>query len=186
MGKREATVDETKRRILEASLMLHSQRGVTGTSWQEIADAAGVSVGTVYYHFPTVDDLVPACSGLGRRLRPAPTAEIFKGLRGKKARINALVQALFSHYEAVSGPYGFTLTERRTVPVLARLADELLGQYRSLVKAALDPDADDETVAKIDALVDFRMWDSLRERGLSKEVMVATVAELVLHVSNQG
>jgi AcrR family transcriptional regulator len=186
MERRAAIVDETKRRILEASLMLHSQRGVTGTSWQEIADAAGVSVGTVYYHFPTMDDLVPACSGLGRQLRPAPTAEIFKGLSGKRARIDALVHALFTHYEKVRGPYGYTLVERRTVPVLARLADELLGHYRSLVKAALDPSADDETVAKVEALVDFRLWDSLQERGLSKEVMIATVADWVLHISNQG
>src|SRR5437879_1475728 len=151
MGRRAATVDETRRRILEASLMLHSQRGVTGTSWQDIADAAGLSVGTVYYHFPTVDDLVPACSGLGRQMRPAPTSEIFRGLRGKKARITALVGALFSHYEGVKGPYGFTLTERRTVPVLAKLADELLGQYRSLVNEALGGTADDETLAKVEA-----------------------------------
>jgi AcrR family transcriptional regulator len=183
MGRRAATVDETKRRILEASLMLHSQRGVTGTSWQDIADTAGVSIGTVYYHFPTVDDLVPACSGLGRQMRPAPTSEIFRGLRGKKARIKALVQALFSHYEAVRGPYGFTLIERRTVPILAKLADELLGQYRSLVKDAFEGSADAETVAKVEALVDFRVWDSMQERGLSKEVIVATVTDLVQHVS---
>ena len=182
MERRAATVDATKRRILEASLMLHSTRGVTGTSWQDIADAAGVSVGTVYYHFPTLDDLVPACSGLGRQMRPAPTAEIFSGLRGKKARIEALVQALFTHYERVRGPYAFTLTERRTVPVLERLADELLDQYRSLVRAALGPDIDEETLAKVDALVDFRVWDSLQERGLSMEVMIATVAGLVLRV----
>ena len=185
MERRAVTVDETKRRILEASLMLHSQRGVTGTSWQDIADAAGVSVGTVYYHYPTLDDLVPACSGLGRQERPAPTSEIFRGLRGKRARINELVRALFSHYETVQGPYAFTLTERRTVPVLAKLADELLGQYRSLVKDALG-ETDDETIARVEALVDFRVWDSLQERGLSKEVMVETVADWAQHVSSQG
>jgi hypothetical protein len=92
------------------------------------------------------------------------------------------VRALFSHYEGIRGPYGFTLTERRTVPVLAKLATELLGQYRSLVKDALEGNATDETVAKVEALVDFRVWDSLQERGLSKEVMVATVADLVQHV----
>jgi hypothetical protein len=66
--------------------------------------------------------------------------------------------------------------------VLAKLADELLGQYRSLVKDALDGSADDQTIAKVEALVDFRVWDSLQERGLSMEVIVATIADLVQHV----
>jgi AcrR family transcriptional regulator len=64
MDKRRAAVEETRQRILEATLALHSEKGIFGTSWQDIAKRADVSVGTVYKHFPTLDELVPACGEL--------------------------------------------------------------------------------------------------------------------------
>ena len=59
MDKRKAAVEETRQRILEATLALHSEKGIFGTSWQDIAHRADVSVGTVYKHFPSLDELVP-------------------------------------------------------------------------------------------------------------------------------
>ena len=53
MDKRRAAVEETRQRILEATLALHTEKGIFGTSWQDIAKRADVSVGTVYKHFPS-------------------------------------------------------------------------------------------------------------------------------------
>jgi AcrR family transcriptional regulator len=44
-------------RTLEAALELFSSRGFRATSMREIADAAGLSVGNVYHHFPSKDAL---------------------------------------------------------------------------------------------------------------------------------
>ncbi|GAC1422413.1 MAG: hypothetical protein NVSMB57_15580 [Actinomycetota bacterium] len=186
MDRRAAATEETRTRILEASIMLHSTVGVKAATWQDIAEAAGVSVGTVYYHFPTLDDLVPACSGLALQKRPPPTIEVFQGVRGRRKRIDVLVRTMFEFYEPRAGAFGYTLVERRTVPSLAKLAGELLGHARSLVREALGPDAEDITIAKVEALVDFRVWDSLRERGLTKEVMIATVAQWAYVLSSQS
>lgn len=49
--KSEASVAKT----LEAALGLFSSRGFRATSMREIADAAGLSVGNVYHHFPSKD-----------------------------------------------------------------------------------------------------------------------------------
>lgn len=38
-------------RIVEATLKLHGQKGIFGTTWQEIAQEADVAIGTVYKHF---------------------------------------------------------------------------------------------------------------------------------------
>ena len=45
--------------ILEAALQLFSKQGYRGTSIREIAEAAGLSTGNVYHHFPDKE----TCSG---------------------------------------------------------------------------------------------------------------------------
>lgn len=44
-------------RILEAALQLFSHQGYRGTSVREIAEAAGVSTGNVYHHFPDKEQI---------------------------------------------------------------------------------------------------------------------------------
>src|ERR1700754_4731261 len=64
MSKRAAAAAETRRRIVAATHELHTEQGVAATSWDEIAERAGVGVGTVYRHFPTLDELIPACGAV--------------------------------------------------------------------------------------------------------------------------
>ena len=48
MTRRAASRNETRNRIVEATAKLHGERGVLGTTWQDIAREADVSVSTVY------------------------------------------------------------------------------------------------------------------------------------------
>src|ERR1700758_3171122 len=114
---RAASTDETRGRILAASLALHSDKGFGATSWQDIADRAGVAVGTVYYHFPTVDELVPACSTLARSLAPQPDESIFDGTRGTHKRIEVLVRALVAYYSGTQGGIRNAFRERTQIGV---------------------------------------------------------------------
>ena len=54
---------DLKARIAEAAAALHATQGALATSYAQIAQQAGVSLPTVYKHFPTLDDLVVACTG---------------------------------------------------------------------------------------------------------------------------
>src|ERR671913_2345216 len=103
MDKRKATVQETRQRILEATLALHSQKGIFGTSWQDIARRADGSVGTVYKHFPSLDELVPACGELMYAIARPPSLEdaprIFTGAQSLEERLERLVSELFGFYE---------------------------------------------------------------------------------------
>ncbi len=53
---------ELKARVAVATVALHAAHGVSGTTYAQIADAAGVSLPTVYAHFPTQDALLQACT----------------------------------------------------------------------------------------------------------------------------
>lgn len=56
--KAEALV--TRAQLLDAAELVFSEKGVTNTSLQEVADAAGVSRGALYHHFKNKVDLTDA------------------------------------------------------------------------------------------------------------------------------
>ena len=176
---RAASTDETRSRILNASLALHSDKGFGATSWQDIADLAGVAVGTVYYHFPTMDDLVPACTTLARSLTPQPDAAILDGVHGTNKRIEVLVRALVAYYSGVQGGIRNALRERKQIGVVDRIISETERNIGRLARQAIGPHPGDETAKKVEAILDFRTWDSLHSRGLSEEVVIATMSSLV-------
>src|SRR5438067_4174697 len=62
MGARSQAVDRTRARIVDAAMALHSERGAVATNWEEIAGRAGVAPATVYRHFASLDELIPACA----------------------------------------------------------------------------------------------------------------------------
>ena len=92
-------MEETRRRILEATLSLHAEKGILGTSWQDIARRADVSVGTVYKHFPSLDELVPACGELMYAITRPPSLEgapeIFAGADSLEERQNTTDDSVF-------------------------------------------------------------------------------------------
>ena len=53
-----------RERVVLAARALFVEYGVDGTSMQMVADALGVTKGTVFYHFKTKRDLVEACASL--------------------------------------------------------------------------------------------------------------------------
>ena len=52
--------EETRRRILDAALVLLGERGYAGLRTLDVAQAAGVSKGAQTHHFPSKDELVVA------------------------------------------------------------------------------------------------------------------------------
>jgi AcrR family transcriptional regulator len=50
--QREEKSERSRRQVLDAALRLFSHQGYRATTVREIADAAGVSTGNLYHHFP--------------------------------------------------------------------------------------------------------------------------------------
>ncbi len=58
MSARTATAGATRDRIVDSALRLFSERGTAAVSVRELADAAGVTVPGLYYHFASKADLI--------------------------------------------------------------------------------------------------------------------------------
>jgi AcrR family transcriptional regulator len=80
MDKRQEAVEETRRRIVDTTVALHGEQGVLGTSWEDIAKKADVALATVYRHFPSLDELVPACGQQVVGIMKPPTLEATREL----------------------------------------------------------------------------------------------------------
>lgn len=57
MAKRDPLVRDTKQRILDAALDVFGEKGFRGATVDDVAEAAGVTKGAVYYYFQDKDDL---------------------------------------------------------------------------------------------------------------------------------
>jgi AcrR family transcriptional regulator len=184
MGKRRAAVEETRRRIVEAALALHSEKGIFGTSWQDIARRADVSVATVYKHFPSVDELVPACGELVYALTRPPSMEdapeIFAGARSLEGRLERLISELFDFYER-GAPYIETDFQERQLPAVQEWEAYMRATIEGLAREALHPVGPDErTVRAASVLLDFSTFKSFLVRDVQKERAADIMKEVLL------
>src|SRR5260370_19161268 len=92
MERRAEGAEETRQRIVQATMALHTAQGVLATSHKDIAARADVSVGTVYHHFPTVDSIVRACGAHVRDLHPLPAPETVNPRHPRRRRIESLAR----------------------------------------------------------------------------------------------
>ena len=184
MDKRKAAVQETRQRIVEATLALHAEKGIFGTSWQDIAHRADVSVGTVYKHFPSLDELVPACGELMYAITKPPSLEdaprIFAGADSTEERLGRLISELFDFYER-GAPYIETDFQERQLPAVVEWEAYTRSIIAGLVREALvSAGPDERTVQAVSALLDFSTFKSFLDRDIPKEQAAKTMGEVLL------
>lgn len=175
LGRRAEASAETRRRLVEATFELHSERGIADTSMKDIAERAGVSVGTVYHHFPTYADTIVACGAYTAERAPAPTAAIFAGAAGRGERVARLARALFDYYERVPALESVR-RDRQLTPTLDAFAREEARNRRRLAAQAVGT-AGPATLAA--ALLDFDVFRSLRREGFGTADAADRVAAMI-------
>jgi AcrR family transcriptional regulator len=73
VSARTAMAGATRDRIVDTALRLFSERGTSAASMRELADASGITVQGLYYHFASKAELISAvyrARGLGAGLEP--------------------------------------------------------------------------------------------------------------------
>lgn len=190
MTRRAASRNETRKRIVEATAKLHGERGVLGTTWQDIAREADVSVSTVYAHFPSLNELLPACGQLVMsRVRP-PAAddadEIIGDAHNTRERLLRVARALFSFYERGGAHIEVDIRERQ-LPGMREWEQSQRATVAALVGAALAHEAPTApSLRLISAFFDLPTYKALRTRGVSTKRAAETVAEVALGLLAHG
>ena len=174
MQRRAEHVDETKRRITEAAMRLHTSVGPSEASLSAIAAEAGVTRLTLHRHFDSAETLFAACMGHWRRLHPPPDPAPWREVSGFEKRVRRAVREMYAWYAAnASDLYPIYRDAAFTPPsnqaarraTLDRIADALLFDDRGGRGAA----AERRRAAILHAFA-FWTWRSLSvDSGLSQD-----------------
>ena len=93
---------ETRRRIVDATVELHTSVGPARTTISAIADRAGVQRHTVYAHFPDERDALPGVLGALARAPSAPRQRrAGSAIADPARRLRAALQDVYAWYELV-------------------------------------------------------------------------------------
>lgn len=176
---RKQTEAETIQRIIAATVELHARKGALATTHAEIADAAGVSVATVYKHFPSRESLLPHCTGLVAQRAPQIDVETILEARSKKEKLTRLVEALHHRYRFFHPWMRWISRDAPSLPFLAQLADASRQETENLVRNVLDAVAGtpvgDDVFALAMVVLDYPAWQRL-DQMLNDPVRVADAA----------
>jgi AcrR family transcriptional regulator len=181
LGKRAEQQAQTRRRIVDAAVDLHSTLGPAQTTVAQIAERAGVQRHTYYAHFPTEWDLLLACSGQALERDPLPDLENLQSLPPGPERTLAGLSQFYAWFgrnaqlascvlrDAEQHALTRQIVEMRMTPAFAAAAS-LLGE--SLCKRQL---------ALLQVALDFACWRALSSTlspGEAASVMSEAIAKL--------
>lgn len=102
MRRRAEQVDETRERITEAAVRLHTTVGPSRASIAAIAEEAGVTRLTVYRHFADLDAVFAACMDHWESRHPAPDPAAWVAIDDGKERAPLALRQLYSWYARVA------------------------------------------------------------------------------------
>lgn len=180
LGKRQASVDATKRRILEAAVLEYAERGIPDTSMQAVAKRAEVAPGTVLYHYPDPDDLAAAVVDNWIEEMDAPSPESIDPGAALETRIKALVTELFGLYERSETAYRIYAKSPRH-PVLAEYETwwyENAG--RMTVRALGEHAGETETMQVVSVLTNPGFRGTLLMAGITSDRAIEVATQMIM------
>lgn len=189
MSTREKAREELRGRILEATIDLHTRQGILGTSWRDIAERADVAVATVYNHFPSLDELVPACGDLlMSRLRP-PGPEDAAAAVGEGSiedRVRRAATTLFGFYER-GGAHLDVFPGERELPAIQEWEVHQRATVEAFAREALGGrKVGANAVRLVSAFLDLSTYRSFERRGIGVGTAADAVAAAAACVMDRG
>ncbi|MGF1626412.1 MAG: TetR/AcrR family transcriptional regulator [Alphaproteobacteria bacterium] len=179
LGRRGEAAEETRRRIVDATFSLHNEQGVVATTMKQIAERAGVSVGTVYHHFPSYEDAIRACGEHVIAFAPPPDPAAIAGIEDRVARIGRLTEAVFGFYERLPG-FARVRCDQGQVPIIHDFVRREEENRASLVRAALGASAPEDRVRAVAAVLDIAVYQSLVREGFTTRKAATDIARMIV------
>ena len=140
-------------RIIDACLDVIAERGVAGTTHRRVAEAAGVPLGSMTYHFDGMDDLLRAAfTRFSHSIADGFEARLGRDMtraQAKDAVVDLIQQDVFAgHRELVLSHELYTLAARD------RRYRELTSAWMARSRVVLERHFDSTTAQLLDALIE--------------------------------
>lgn len=180
MGKRQAAVDETRSRIINAAILEYQVNGIEDTSMQAVARRADVAPGTVLYHYRTPDDLAAAVVEHWIEAMSAPSPELIDSNAPVEDRVKALVRELFGLYERSEVAYRIYMKSPQH-PVLKRYEAWWYENTGAMtVKALGERAGEEETMKVVSVLTNPGFRGTLLMTGFDSERAIQIASQMAI------
>jgi AcrR family transcriptional regulator len=180
LKKRAEQQAETRRRIVEAAVDLHSRLGPARTPVSLIAERAGVQRKTFYAHFPDDRSLHLACSGHALERDPLPDPDAFRAINDVGERLRAGLLALYDWYARNAEMTANVLRDAEYHPLTKEIVDLRFGPPMGRIVEVLGEGLGAAQRAMLLLAVSFHTWSTLErhaaaDRSLAVEMMAKAV-----------
>jgi len=175
--------EQTRNRIVAATVALHEEVGPAGTTIAEVARRAGVQRLTVYNHFPDERQLFAACQKHFLDQHPPPDVGDALAAADPADRLRAVLRSFYSRYRTTRAITENIQRDRLTMPALDALLREtndkrVAGLTDALTEGFAAGEARTKNVRATVALaLDFWTWRRLANEGLDDDA----ASELMVH-----
>lgn len=180
MRKRLEDVEETRRRIVEATVELHGTVGPANTTYAGVAALANVQRSTVYRHFPDEAALFGACTSHWFARHPWPRTEEWRAEQDPLSRLRRGLRELYRYYEENERMLSNAWRDAEVMPAFVGEMMQAQVDHTGavLLEAWPDPDRRSLRLAIAHAL-DLRTWRSLVDAGAAHDEAAELMATMV-------
>jgi AcrR family transcriptional regulator len=135
MARRGDMLPEMRQRVLDAAARLFRDRGYAATTVREVADRCGIRAASLYYHFPSKDDILAEVFDYGVRHVAEAVRAAVEELPQSATSYEKIRAAILAHLESffVYGDYTATNIRvfRQAPRVVQRRNRRLRDRYES-------------------------------------------------------
>lgn len=185
MRNRAARQEATRQRIVEATVALHEEAGVIGTTISDIAARAEVERATVYRHFPDERSLIAACTGHYNAQHPLPDPEPWGRIASPAQRLRTALREIYAYHRRTERMTARNMPDVQRLPVVQEVLAPVMAhwaQARDVLVAdwTTDPSRLSAVAAAVGHAIGFSTWQSLvREQGVGEGEAVEMMVTLV-------
>ena len=191
LKKRAVREQETRLRIVRATLELHETVGPALTTRSAIANRAGVSRPTVYNHFPDELSLGKACSSLGLSEYPLPDPWSWEQIADPERRLRVALSELYDHFRRREGLLANILRDQemphlRDNPDVREIMRPIIEHWEQMQRALAagwrshTNHSRPLLLGAIGLALDFQSWRTMvRKQGMTDEQAVELMARMV-------
>ena len=184
LKRRAERQEETRRRIVQAAVDLHTTVGPARTTVAAVAGRAGVTRPTVYAHFPDARSLLEACSGHVRATTPPPEPAGWRAISDPGERLATALRDLYGYYERLEPLLENVQRDAATMPLVAEMNAYRVHYLDSIRDLLLDGwaargRARARLRRALGHALEFRTWQSLvRRQGATADEAVELMLAL--------
>jgi AcrR family transcriptional regulator len=171
---------DTRRRIVEAAVDLHSTVGPASTTFSMVAERAGVQRHTLYAHFPDEWSLFLACSGLALERDPLPVSAPWRGIEDRNERLRVGLAAIYGWYERNAEMAGCVLRDAEYHALSKDITQMRMGPYFAAYNEVLGAKLIAKQRALLHLALSYWTWRTLvREAGMKQGAAVEAMVEAI-------